>query len=763
MQTRLGPDRRVLLASTGQHLSSGHQPTAGRFPDSVPVGVRAALVTAIILVTLAAIWWEAVPTGLISCARDCGEVFVARQYIDNYQLYGLRYGLVEDMATSPDLSAHPYLYPHNVNVAGLSVTLLELLGARPFWMKQLVTALGFGFGLAYVYRATAYLSRSWLAGLVTLLFFVTDVGQVLPFGLNALRAWHWLALFGLLFHLGRLTRKAYAGQWLDRVAVAGFATLAFGLGYDFWVICGFLAGATVLLWSPRPRSLWQIMWLLAFVALVFAVPFVLRQIQMVLVLGPAFWLADVIYSAAIKVSVLSRLVPLPSQAELDAIYRAAGVVRAPAQPTESWAAIWGTFREMAYHLLLPDVGLVALALTVLVTVMAVVGVLVLAVCPSRRFVRMLHWAGVRGQERRMLIGACLLVTVLAFAVVAGLAFFAPLSLHIYLKHRFPLVAAPILVVKGLLVAALITWFARSRLTAPRTASAAMLVAVLLVADHGIVQTRVARAATSMSLAWMDDVAVRRDASFAVSYVANAVTPYTSAWAVGVPPGREREIAARIEAGRLPFDLEDYLLFGMQDAAAREEEYRRPDFWLYFPTEQLAPFDSPAPSCRTDYLLQAVQRLRLGAEPVPRLRGEFWVQRPSVRPGDLVRIGGQITGFGDTPSRAELLMDGVPVGSLNVDCLRARFLGEYRVPPDTPPGEYLFSARLIAPDGRVTPMGEARIQVFAGAQPAAPFLFGAQAPQPTPSELEALLPDVPVAARGDGYVIFDLRDVYPRLR
>lgn len=732
-------------------------------PDDVPRRVRMVTVLAIVLVTLGYVWLDGARTGFISCWRDCGEVFAALQYVDNYRVYGLRYGLVEDTATSPDPAAHPYLYSHNVNVGGLAYTLLEVIGVRPFWAKQLLTILGFGAGLLYVYRGTAYLSGSWLAGLATLVFFVTDVVQVLPFGLNPLRGWHWLALFGLLFHIARMARWPGPTRWADLNGAGISAVLAFAIGYDFWVICGFLAVATAVLCQPRPRSLRRLVWQLALVSLFFIVPFVARQVQIMMVLGPEFWAADVIYSAVIKVSVLSQLVALPSQADLDAIYRAAGVVRAPAKPTESWASIMGTLREMVYHLLAPDVGLIALTLAVVAAVIAPIAALAAVALSRRRLVSLLRRLGVRGRARRELLGACVLVTVVAFAVVAGLAFFAPLSLHIYLKHRFPLVAAPILLVKGVLLAALLNWHFRTRLRRPRLGWLAVAAALFLIVDHGIVQAQAARAGEAMTLAWVGDVSARRDASFAVSYVPNVVTPYTENWAVGVALGHERLAAERIRDGRMPFELSEYLLFGMRDAEARAEMYRRPDFWLYFPTEQLAPFDSPAPSCHQDYLLGAAMRLRHGADPSPRLRNDFWVQRAAVRPGDVLRIGGQIAGFGQTMFRAELLMDGQPVGALNFDCMRARFLGEYRVPPELAPGEYRFAARLIAPSDRIHPMGEAVVQIDPAAPAAAPFLAGAQPPQPSPAELEAMLPGVPVVARGDGYVIFDLRGVYPTLR
>ncbi|MGE3272720.1 MAG: hypothetical protein AB7P40_28540, partial [Chloroflexota bacterium] len=190
------------------------------------------LPAAIILLTMLGVWVYGSTTYFIPCRRDCGEVFDALQYVDNYRLYGFAYGLVQDYATSAAREAHPYFYTHNVNLAGIVFTLLDAIGLRPFWAKQLVTLAVFGASLTYVFRATAYYSRSWLAGIVVLALFVTDVDHVLAFSLNPLRVWHWLAIFGLLFHVGRLTRQPRRAPRLDRAAIVLLACVAFGIGYD---------------------------------------------------------------------------------------------------------------------------------------------------------------------------------------------------------------------------------------------------------------------------------------------------------------------------------------------------------------------------------------------------------------------------------------------------------------------------------------------------------------------------------------------------
>ena len=289
----------------------------------------------VIAVTMLCVWIYGSTTFFVPCRMDCGEAFDALQYVDNYRLYGLRYGLVQDMATSASPDARPYLYTHNVNIAGIEFTLLEAIGLWPFWSKQLVTLAVFGAGLSYVFRATAYHTRSWLAGLVVLLLFVTDVDHVLAFSLNPLRVWHWLAIFGLIFHVGRLARQPHVAPRLDRLAIVLLACVAFGIGYDFWVTCsGIAAVIYVLCLGKRAFRFGMLLGMFGLVA-AFAVPFVLRQIQIMSVLGVPFWIMDVVYSAAIKVSVLSRLIEVPPTAELDAIYQAAGVHgrRPPRPPT----------------------------------------------------------------------------------------------------------------------------------------------------------------------------------------------------------------------------------------------------------------------------------------------------------------------------------------------------------------------------------------------------------------------------------------------
>src|SRR5581483_3712595 len=114
-----------------------------------------------------------------------------------------------------------------------------------------------------------------------------------------------------LFHAGRLTHEPRAHPRADRALLVVLAALAFGIGYDFWVICALLALVTVTLYRAYPCRLRGLLRDVAFLGVAFILPAIARQIQVAAVLGFDFWLIDLVYSAAIKVSVLSRLIPVP--------------------------------------------------------------------------------------------------------------------------------------------------------------------------------------------------------------------------------------------------------------------------------------------------------------------------------------------------------------------------------------------------------------------------------------------------------------------
>lgn len=86
-----------------------------------PLSGRAATGLAILLILMTAGWsgWRASDTHLLSCHVDCGEVFIAELQVRNLELFGPRWGLMENQGTSPDIDNQPFLYTHNVNLGSL--------------------------------------------------------------------------------------------------------------------------------------------------------------------------------------------------------------------------------------------------------------------------------------------------------------------------------------------------------------------------------------------------------------------------------------------------------------------------------------------------------------------------------------------------------------------------------------------------------------------------------------------------------------------
>ncbi|MBI2756445.1 MAG: hypothetical protein HYX52_07030 [Chloroflexi bacterium] len=713
----------------------------------------------VILTTLLVVWLDGARSAFIPCAANCGEAFDALQYVRNFRLYGFAYGLVQDMATSTDLAAHPFLYTHNFNIAGVFFTLLDAVGVTAFPLKQLLTLAGFGAGLVYLFRSVRLYSGSARLGLVTLILFATDRAHVLVFALNPLRAWHWLALFGLLYYV-RLV--ACVPTWRVRslwLPIGLLAFLAFGIGYDFWIVCLATGSVALLLRSHPARTRGAAFAQIACLGATFLLPIVVRQIQIILVLGPRFWLTDLVVSAAIKVSVLSQLVPVPSAAELDALYAQAGVLRPPASAVASLQDIATTLGDMLRFVTLPSVGLLSLTLVLIIGLGALISLAVSHLPPLARWTVNTQNAAGPLPVPVAIFGAMHLLAALVIGIGVGLAAFAPLSFHIYLKHEFPLIIAPILVAKALVIEAclgLLLAATHARLRVLRQVVALGAVA-FVVADLVLIQVDNLLTRPGLSLSWINAVSARKESTFAISWIPNAAAVFTNNWVVGIQAGRERDIAARLTRGDAPFQASQYVLFGERDAAARGDEYMRPDYWLYFPTDQLTPFDAPAPTCRADYLTALLSAATWSSNVVRTSPGSLTAVDPvRAPPGSKFVVGGTLTASAENP-RVEVTRDEVVVGRLPYNCQYSTFRGTVQIPRDLPLGVQRYQVRAVFPDGTMAGVGDFQITV----DPSAPPTQEAAVPerQPTVDELVSLVPEIPIAARGAEFVLLDLRKVY----
>ena len=182
-------------------------------------------------------WVDGKKYNFVPCKQDCGETFIAEQAAANYRLYGFKYNLIQDHSTINSPDRDPYLYTHNIHIGTIIFSVLEAIGIKALWAKQLVTLFAFAAGLFYVYLFIYHISSSFIIAITTLLLFVTEYSQVYSFALNALRAWHWVAIFGLLFHIARLCESNNKFKKEDLLGVFLCSGISLGIGYEFTAIC----------------------------------------------------------------------------------------------------------------------------------------------------------------------------------------------------------------------------------------------------------------------------------------------------------------------------------------------------------------------------------------------------------------------------------------------------------------------------------------------------------------------------------------------
>lgn len=298
----------------------------------------------------------------IPCWTDCGETFNALSQVQQFKRFGFSYALLEDLATSGDPQAHPYLYTHNVNLGAILFSLAAAVGITEPAQLHLITLAAFSLGLFYAFALVKRVTQSELLGLLVLGFLASDLVHVLWYGLNALRAWHFLAIFGLIYHVFDWTKVWTGGAppLRQTALVVLFTLIAFGVGYDFWIILFFIGALVVLVFS---EVLAIVRFKRAFLlGCLFLIPFLFRQVQVAAGVGLEFWWYDFFVTIAIKVPYVSHLVELPSLADIDAVYRESAVARPPASPSNSWQQILYLLEKLTRYKFLPSYGLLSLIL-----------------------------------------------------------------------------------------------------------------------------------------------------------------------------------------------------------------------------------------------------------------------------------------------------------------------------------------------------------------------------------------------------------------
>lgn len=608
-----------------------------------------------IVVTMTIVWLDAKRFHYIPCRSDCGSTIIALQGVKNFHLYGLKYGLMGDHATGPDLNAHPVLYTHNMHIGTLVFVLADAAGLTSVASKQFVTLFAFGAGLFYVFLTISAFTGSRLCALIVLLLFCSEFEYVFNFSLSALRAWNWLALFGGAFHTLRLSQCKERRGWAELMAVAFFALIAFLLGYNYWIICLLTNLLIVIIGSDRALLSAHGLRLACGVMVVFAIPFLLRQIHIIAVMGPDFWWHDLLWTSVIKINFLRKFVTFPSSEMIDAFYRSAFVVRFAQSPPGS---IFDVLRVLGLSLnlvVVPTLGWInfafllmsfVLGLSVLMLSMfrrawirltgcatAIFGLL--AVVFGSMFAARSGWvshewvmvgcsAGALGcltliaayRMRKAFValpwvnmfrvvlhrrcfnfkGSLILVGALSGGTVFGLAILAPHSFNVFLEHKFPLIIASALILKGLFLYLFLECYRYFRKIGGFRPRAFLVLSCFVILMHFYLQWQniSTSSAREIDVSWIPAVKERAQSTFAVSWIAESVSPFTDNWVVSVMPGREPPILDRFKM-RQPLFVGgecagcDYFYFFQRDREKRLTEYLRPDYWLYFPIDQMFVF------------------------------------------------------------------------------------------------------------------------------------------------------------------------------
>lgn len=717
----------------------------------------------LIAMTMALVWFHGSTYHFVPCAQDCGETFVAQQSVVNYHLYGVKYWLLQDHSTIPDPNRHPFIYTHNVHLGTLLFPLLDRIGVSPLWAKQSATLLAFGAGLFYIFLTIHFITKSNLAAVAVLALFCTDYGQVLLFALNALRAWHWLALFGLIFHALRVVAEGELRRTTDLAAMTAFTALSFGIGYEFLAIA---LGITFFVAILCARSLRLtaicLCWLAGSVILVFSA----RQAQVIAVFGPKFWSYDVFYSAVIKVTALATYFQIPSLSEIDAFYLAHGVLR----PFAAVAPLDQVLLGLKQHLLeitLPSIGVGATASWVLGAILCVVVIIAWMLQSLMDRVGRLGPLTETGSVGRRLFdglrcsssvwidanltarfyGALLLGA--AFSLVA----FGSVAVSIYLKHQMPLMAAVVLIPKGIFIA-LCLRLAFMRVCYAGLRVVAATVAILLIFDHAKTQYQNVVTLRPMPVGWIPEVAKRPDASFAVSWIPSSVAGFTRNWVIGIQPGLERRVLDRANGHEPLFTESDLLEVNILN---KEEiqKYRmlQPDYWLYFATDQKAEVQATMPACVRSYARSLFDRLA-----IPHLKPELMRVDFAERSGMLF-VAGELNITGRAIESIDMSVETKVVAQVRLACNSSTFAGLFpSIAASALNDRHGVTITAVSYSGERFPLGTVDVSSSGQLIDLPPTL---PQHQPSAETLIEVNRSLPIAAEGPGFVLFDLRHLWKR--
>ncbi len=515
----------------------------------------------IIFIFLVILFIHGFLNSFIPCEKDCGETFIALHQASNLYITGAKFCWLEDLATSPNIANHPYLYTHSINIGNLVFVLAEQLGLSALWQKQMITLAITGLGLLYIYLCVLKAGKNSFIALLTLFLFSISYNQVFSFGLNALRAWHWLALFGSLYHTQNLLENF---TLKNSLLMTLFSFISFCLGYDFWIIV-FISCLLLSVFSHfghlRTKRT-----VLLFLCGCFIAPFCLRQIQVYTVLGFDYWMTDFHYTFLSKVPLVTKFFRYPSSEEIKAFYEHYNILRPYSLPESSILSIWGTFSWMFSKAVYPNYGLVNCGAIVFSSIFCIK-----AIRNNTKEKESTHDSKLPALYLSILLGTMI-----------GLFVFSPFSFHVYLKHEFPLLGAVFYLSISLSVFAIRQYTANIKLN--------YCILVFFVLNTLMVQVQNIKNRSPMDTSWINFASTHKQNTYAVSWINSCVSSFSENWVLPLIPGSESQILSNLQNKEAPFDKKMTLNFGEKDKEQSWNIYSKPDFWLYFDANRLPHLD-----------------------------------------------------------------------------------------------------------------------------------------------------------------------------
>jgi hypothetical protein len=404
------------LVSSVHVLSRLEDPTVAR---RVALGIVAVTLVGLLAYGIAMNWvpWSRECDPNPSCHVLAGETLAALENARHFVADGSRYWLLQRHVEE----GHTLTYFHNVNLGAFVVYGTALLGARTPMPAAVLSAVAFVAGLGYAYLFVERASGGRRFALVFLVLFAGELYHNTLLGLNLLRAWHWLPLFGVAYHtLGIAQRRAV--RLRDVLPLALLATIGLGAGYEIFAFVGATAVWTMLLFGAGWRlRLW------ATLVAAFAIPVLLRQVQVIGGVGATLWATDLYYTAGLKAPLLRAILPLPPADEIDLWYRENQIFRGAANSLPITDALDLLFTSGRHLQWLNELG----AITLLATLLGLVAAIVLVVRDRD---------GVPGTPaRRARTVLCLFL-----GLGTGFLVFGYHALYYFVVvHQLPLIVAPV--------------------------------------------------------------------------------------------------------------------------------------------------------------------------------------------------------------------------------------------------------------------------------------------------------------------------------